>query len=87
MSDNGFEEELQNVLKEAVNGIYNTMAEKMAKEIASAMIEEIEGTLTDAITSSRKPLIYMKIIKEIEKHIEKISGKLTVKEEGETNVE
>ena len=78
MENNDFSRELLEILRQKIDETMDVCAERMAKEIAKGMFEEVEGGLTDPMTRERIPLIYLKVIEELQKHIEEMSGKVKV---------
>lgn len=78
MENNDFSREMLEILRQKIDETMDACAEQMAKELAKGMFEEVEGGLTDPLTRERIPLIYMKVIEELQKHLEEMSGKVKV---------
>ena len=81
MENNDFSREMLEILRQKMDEAMDACAEQMAKEIAKGVFEEVEGGLTDPMTRERIPLIYMKVIEELQKHLEEMSGKVKITDE------
>lgn len=75
MDNNEFGKEMANII---INTIMDAMAEQVAKKVAHDLIDITESTIDEAHLIERKPLIYLTIINEIQRQVEKISGEVKV---------
>lgn len=80
MDNNDYENNFEQVLRDGVNNMLDAMAENVAKKIAHDIIDMVEEELKTPAIVARKPLIYMKIVECLEKHVEKMSGEVKVEE-------
>ena len=78
MNDDNFERELSRIALEHLNNLMDSIAEMTAKNLAEAVIASIEDTLTEPELVERKTLIYLKIIEELQKYVDKMSGEVKV---------
>lgn len=78
MSDDNFERELSRIALEHLNNLMDSIAEMTAKNLAKEVIDSVEETLTEPELVERKPLIYLKIIEELQKYVDKMSGEVKV---------
>lgn len=78
MSDDNFEKELSRIALEHLNNLMDSIAEMTAKNLAKEVIDSVEETLTEPELVERKPLIYLKIIEELQKYVDKMSGEVKV---------
>lgn len=75
MADNEFGKIMADVI---MNSIMDAMAEKMAKKVAHDIIDITESNVDEANLVKRKPLIYLTIINELQKQVDKMSGEVKV---------
>ncbi len=75
MADNEFGKEMANVI---MNTLMDVMAEQVAKKVAHDLIDITESKIDDIRLIERKPLIYLTIINEIQRHVDKMSGEVKV---------
>ena len=78
MNDDNFERELSRIALEHLNNLMDSIAEMTAKNLAEEVIASIEDTLTEPELVERKTLIYLKIIEELQKYVDKMSGEVKV---------
>lgn len=75
MDNNEFGKEMANVI---MNTLMDAMAEQVAKKVAHDLIDITESAIDESHLVERKPLIYLTIINEIQRQVEKISGEVKV---------
>lgn len=75
MADNEFEKIMADVI---MNCLMDAMAEKVAQKVAHDLIDITESTIDEAHLVARKPLIYLTIINELQKQVDKMSGEVKV---------
>ena len=78
MSDDNFDRELSRIALEHLNNFMDSLVEMTAKNLAKEVIDSVEETLTEPELVERKPLIYLKIIEELQKYVDKMSGEVKV---------
>ena len=78
MADNDFEREMANIFLDNIEKLMDLMAEQVAKKIAHDVIEVTEDAVDEAHLVQRKPLIYLKIAEELQRHVDKMSGEVKV---------
>lgn len=78
MNDDNFEKELSRIALEHLNNLMDSIAEMTAKNLAEEVIASVEDTLTEPELVERKTLIYLKIIEELQKYVDKMSGEVKV---------
>ena len=78
MSDDNFDRELSKIALEHLNNFMDSIAEMTARNLAKEVIGSVEETLTEPELVERKPLIYLKIIEELQKYVDKMSGEVKV---------
>lgn len=78
MADNEFERELSNIFLDNIEKLMDVMAEQVAKKIAHDIIEVTEDAVDETHLVQRKPLIYLKIAEELQRHVDKMSGEVKV---------
>lgn len=75
MANNEFEK----IMAEAImNCLMDAMAEQVAKKVAHDLIDITESTIDEAHLLERKSLIYLTIINELQKQVDKMSGEVKV---------
>lgn len=75
MDDNEIGKAMANVI---MNTLMDVMAEQVAKKVANDLIDITESTIDEAHLVERKPLIYLTIINELQKQVDKMSGEVKV---------
>lgn len=78
MNDDEFARELSRLTLDALNSLMDSIAEMTAKNLAKEVINSIEEELSDPQLVERKPLIYLKIIEHLQKHVDEMSGEVKV---------
>ena len=78
MNDDNFEKELSRIALEHLNNLMDSIAEMTAKNLAEEVIASVEDTLTEPELVERKTLIYLKIIEELQKYVDKMLGEVKV---------